>query len=102
MTDEEISVSFVPADSAGRPAAVQDTATYRLSAYPLETPPSPPPWDGSMRYVSIAASTDDAEQAGASMDYTSTDLELIREDADQLVGMRFLLDAPPNVAIASA
>lgn len=53
----------------------------------------------------VSASNDDAEEriSSGDMDRSSSDLELIREGGDQLVGIRFRnLSIPPGVTIESA
>jgi len=62
--------------------------------------------DGSAPLVvesRVAASNDDAEQAGSSVSLTSSDLELVTDGSVQTVGMRFAgLAIPPGAAIQSA
>jgi hypothetical protein len=54
--------------------------------------------------VRVSASSDDAEEdTSGNMDLTSSDLELIRESTDQLVGMRFNnMPIPQGATIVSA
>src|SRR5215472_10959229 len=54
--------------------------------------------------VRVVASLDDAEQfADLSMYYNSSDLELVHDTSDQIVGMRFLgLAIPPGSTITAA
>ncbi|MCG6945128.1 MAG: DUF2341 domain-containing protein, partial [Deltaproteobacteria bacterium] len=54
---------------------------------------------------SVAAQEDDAEEllSDGSIDLSSSDLELIRESGDQVVGMRFLnMTIPPGATITNA
>ncbi|MGH8968735.1 MAG: PKD domain-containing protein [Actinomycetes bacterium] len=46
----------------------------------------------------VSGSADDAEQAGTSVDLTSSDLELVRDGVDQTVGLRFPALAVPRGA----
>lgn len=51
----------------------------------------------------IASGSDDAEEKSGAIDLTSSDLELIRETSDQLVGMRFTnLSIPQGAEISEA
>ena len=54
--------------------------------------------------VRVSASTDDAEEkSSGSVKLTSSDLELIRESSEQLVGMRFAgVDVPAGATVISA
>ena len=62
-------------------------------------------WNCDTISVRVNQGSDDAEEVVSSgvMDLTSTDLELIRDGADQTVGMRFQnLTVPPGATITSA
>jgi hypothetical protein len=67
------------------------------------------PAPGAMLDLRIAAGTDDAEEhLNAAMDITSTDLELVHEDAgtpatdEQLIGMRWLLPVAKGAGMTKA
>ena len=78
---------------------VSNLAEYLAGTNPTDGPPTV--------VVPIAKGVDDAEEsAGGVMNLTSTDLELVRDDAtgagDQIVGLRFHVPVPPSAIITSA
>jgi GH25 family lysozyme M1 (1,4-beta-N-acetylmuramidase) len=78
---------------------VSNLAEYLAGTNPTDGPPTV--------VVPIAKGVDDAEEsAGGIMNLTSTDLELVHDDAtgagDQIVGVRFHVPVPPGAIITSA
>jgi parallel beta-helix repeat protein len=62
------------------------------------------PAAGVTLQVRVAAGTDDAEErSSGQVTLTSSDLEMVHDKSDQIVGMRFRgVDVPPGARIASA
>jgi parallel beta-helix repeat protein len=94
----------IPSTTTTMPTSttVASTSTTTTSSSPPTTTTAPPP--SRTLELRVAASADDGEEsASGSVRLSSSDLELVFDDSNQTVGMRFVnVDIPQGVSIRRA